>query len=62
MLSEKEIMTAWLEAMQEIDELEVEVFEMLRGKDASKIESIQEEAPRDGTIAYSDQAKSTTGP
>ena len=31
MLSEREIMIAWLEAMEEIDELEVEFWEILRG-------------------------------
>ena len=34
MLSEREIMIAWLEAMEEIDEVEVEFWETLRGKDA----------------------------
>jgi hypothetical protein len=39
----------WLEAMEEIDEVEVEFWETIRGKDAETNERIQEEAPRDGT-------------
>jgi hypothetical protein len=41
----------WLEAMEEIDEVEVEFWETIRGKDAEKNERIQEETPRDGSPA-----------
>ena len=46
MTSQRDLDTMWLEAMDEIDEVEVEFMETLRGKDAST--EIPEEAPRDG--------------
>jgi hypothetical protein len=37
--------------MEEIDEVEVEFWETIRGKDAETTKRIQEETPRDGIPA-----------
>ena len=51
MLSEREIMIAWLEAMEEIDELEVEFWEILRGNDAKNETKNETNAPANDTSA-----------
>lgn len=53
MTSQRELDIMWLEAMEEVDEVEVEFWETLRGKDASKNETAETEIAGRTDTAYS---------